>query len=259
MLGLRRSLSMSSEPGRRNTKSSKHEHSSQRILWNLCLRSCYWWDTHRRTSHPNAAERTRQWSKLFDLYLHRAPSYCSRYQEYLLSVTNTFEGTIFVNENISSTSPLSNYVGQLFPTLSSGQVSAAVEQYTNIGLDGTFNQAVGIMGECECDMVCWIRKQFTVLVPAIFICPTYKLLAAFPGRSHKVCQVQCHLSSSFEDANRESSLYRQDNMVRMCRTTFTSKHQILSLVEHCLSLSLVILRRGISIIPLSSPRFHNHS
>lgn len=45
--------------------------------------------------------------------------------------------------------PLSEYVQDLFPTLSSSQVTTVANQYTDVGFDGTFNQAVAVMGECE--------------------------------------------------------------------------------------------------------------
>lgn len=41
--------------------------------------------------------------------------------------------------------------------------------YLDIGLDGTTNQAIGVMGE------------------SIFICPSYVLLKTFAGHSWKVC------------------------------------------------------------------------
>lgn len=39
---------------------------------------------------------------------------------------------------------------------------------------------------------------------AILICPTYRLLAAFPGRSHKVCFAVCCCIIQFEDLSREN-------------------------------------------------------
>ncbi|KAI5117712.1 hypothetical protein M0805_003201 [Coniferiporia weirii] len=85
----------------------------------------------------------------------------------LLSVTNTFEGRVFVDANITSNTSLSDYTSQLFPAFGESQIEATVRQYTDIGLDTVFGQAVAVMGE------------------SIFICPTYALLNAFKGRSFK--------------------------------------------------------------------------
>ncbi|KAH8113825.1 cephalosporin esterase [Phellopilus nigrolimitatus] len=85
----------------------------------------------------------------------------------LLSVTNTFEGTIFVNSTFSEEMSITDYVTQLFPLFNETQINETVSQYTGIGLDTVNDQAIGIMGE------------------SIFICPTYLLLNAFQGRARK--------------------------------------------------------------------------
>ncbi|THH08486.1 hypothetical protein EW145_g2677 [Phellinidium pouzarii] len=85
----------------------------------------------------------------------------------LLSVTNTFEGRIFVSSEIVSNMTVSDYISQLFPTFGKTQIEAAAREYTGIGLDTIFDQAVAIMGE------------------SIFICPTYTLLNGFRGHSFK--------------------------------------------------------------------------
>ncbi|KAI5119060.1 hypothetical protein M0805_001519 [Coniferiporia weirii] len=85
----------------------------------------------------------------------------------LFSITNTFEGRIFVDSDITSNMSLSDYTSQLFPTFGESQIEATVRQYTGIGLDTVVDQAIAIMGE------------------SIFICPTYALLNAFKGRSFK--------------------------------------------------------------------------
>ncbi|EJD07869.1 alpha/beta-hydrolase [Fomitiporia mediterranea MF3/22] len=84
-----------------------------------------------------------------------------------LAVTNAFEGTVFVNANFSAQMTATDYVTQLFPLFNQAQIEETVQQYTNIGLNTVNDQAIAIMGE------------------SIFICPTYRLLSAFPGRSHK--------------------------------------------------------------------------
>lgn len=81
-----------------------------------------------------------------DLLTLRA--YCI--QETYFAVTNTFEGALFVSASASTNGTLTAYVEELFPLLSKSQVSSVVKAYTDIGLDGTLNQAIGVMGECTC-------------------------------------------------------------------------------------------------------------
>ncbi|KAH8113786.1 cephalosporin esterase [Phellopilus nigrolimitatus] len=85
----------------------------------------------------------------------------------LLGMTNVLEGFAFVSDDITSKMTLPEYVSQLFPGFGEAQVNAAIQHYTNIGLETVFNQAVAVMGE------------------SIFICPTYFLLNGFPGPSFK--------------------------------------------------------------------------
>lgn len=71
-------------------------------------------------------------------------------QERLLTVTNTFEGTVFVNSEFSAEMTTAEYVTQLFPNFNSAEISAAAAQYTNVSDLPTVNdQAIAIMGECE--------------------------------------------------------------------------------------------------------------
>ncbi|KAJ3562066.1 hypothetical protein NP233_g9805 [Leucocoprinus birnbaumii] len=85
--------------------------------------------------------------------------------EALLSVTNTFEGTVFVNLNTSSTVQTPLYLANLFPNFGDAQLNKGVAQYANQGLP--IDQAIAIMGE------------------SIFICPTYFLLRAFKNKGFK--------------------------------------------------------------------------
>ena len=67
----------------------------------------------------------------------------------MLSVTNSFEGRIFVNNEFVTNTTLEEYVGQLFPAFGEEQIKATVAQYSGVeGLDNLFNQSVAIMGEC---------------------------------------------------------------------------------------------------------------
>ncbi|KAL5531105.1 hypothetical protein ACEPAG_3981 [Sanghuangporus baumii] len=79
----------------------------------------------------------------------------------LLSVTNSFEGKSFVNRNITAQMTLSQYIKQLFPTLTNTQIAAAVKLYAIIDLVDVYEQAVQVYEE------------------AILFCPTYFLLDAF--------------------------------------------------------------------------------
>ncbi|KAF7375452.1 Carboxylic ester hydrolase [Mycena sanguinolenta] len=81
----------------------------------------------------------------------------------LLSVTNTFEGTIFVNQNVVVTA--AQYSLDLFPDFGTAQADTVGALYANDGNE--LFQVNAIQGE------------------SIFICPTYYLLNAFPGRSFK--------------------------------------------------------------------------
>ena len=64
-------------------------------------------------------------------------------------MTNQNEGTIFVSSAISANQTVTEYVANLFPTLSSSQVSEVVKAYSDTGFTDTFDQAVLIMGECK--------------------------------------------------------------------------------------------------------------
>ncbi|KAJ7082934.1 Alpha/Beta hydrolase protein [Mycena belliarum] len=81
----------------------------------------------------------------------------------LLAVTNAFEGTVFVNQSITSTA--AQYAFDLFPNLNRAQAAKAEALYNGLGT--TIFQDSAIQGE------------------SIFICPTYFLLHAFSGRSFK--------------------------------------------------------------------------
>ncbi|KAF7335524.1 COesterase domain-containing protein [Mycena venus] len=81
----------------------------------------------------------------------------------LLSVTNTFEGTSFVNQNVAVTA--AQYSLNLFPNFGTPQANTVGSSYANLGNE--LFQVNAVQGE------------------SIFICPTYYLLNAFPGRSFK--------------------------------------------------------------------------
>ncbi|KAJ8589766.1 alpha beta-hydrolase [Rhizopogon salebrosus TDB-379] len=82
---------------------------------------------------------------------------------YLLAVTNTHEGNVFVDQTM--TLDIADYVMELFPNFGPVQAAGAVVLYHDLG--NNVNQANLVMGE------------------SIFVCPTYLLLEAFGERAWK--------------------------------------------------------------------------
>ncbi|KAJ7737696.1 Alpha/Beta hydrolase protein [Mycena metata] len=82
----------------------------------------------------------------------------------LLAVTNTFEGTVFVNQSVTAVTA-AQYSSALFPDFTAAQANTVETLYSGLGTD--IFQISAIQGE------------------SIFICPTYYMLSAFPGRSFK--------------------------------------------------------------------------
>ncbi|KAJ6508683.1 Alpha/Beta hydrolase protein [Mycena sanguinolenta] len=81
----------------------------------------------------------------------------------LLAVTNTNEGVIFVNQSVEYN--VAEYVRNLFPLLGVEGSNAAAALYASLG--SPLDQVNAIMGE------------------AIYKCPTYPLMRAFPAESYK--------------------------------------------------------------------------
>ncbi|KAJ7134759.1 alpha beta-hydrolase [Mycena epipterygia] len=81
----------------------------------------------------------------------------------LLSVTNAHEGNIFVNQSVEY--DVAQYVRELFPLFGAKESAAAASVYRSLG--SPLDQVNAIIGESN------------------FICPTYRLLNAFPGDSYK--------------------------------------------------------------------------
>ena len=103
-------------------------------------------------------------------------------QDIVLAVTNTFEGTIFVNQNTTATVQVTDYVTQLFPKFGPQVVDAVAAQYAGMGKN--IFQVNAIMGECEYPYMA--LNGWQLILTAILICPTYFLLRAFNGRAFKV-------------------------------------------------------------------------
>ncbi|KAF7327340.1 Carboxylic ester hydrolase [Mycena kentingensis (nom. inval.)] len=83
----------------------------------------------------------------------------------LLSVTNSFEGDIFVDQTTGPTANATQYALNLFPNLTPAQAARAGQLYAGLGTQ--LFQESAIQGE------------------SIFVCPTYYMLRAFPGQSFK--------------------------------------------------------------------------
>jgi len=83
----------------------------------------------------------------------------------LLSITNSNEGYIFVNQSTGPTVNVEQYTSSLFPRF--GQKESASTAALYAGLGTPLDQVNLIMGE------------------SIFVCPTYALLQAFPRTSFK--------------------------------------------------------------------------
>jgi len=87
--------------------------------------------------------------------------------EAVLTVTNTFEGALFVDiKNTENTVKTPTYLANLFPDFRDFEVALGTAQYAHVG--SPIDQAIAIMGE------------------SIFICPTYYLLRAFKNKGFKV-------------------------------------------------------------------------
>ncbi|KAF7365125.1 Carboxylic ester hydrolase [Mycena venus] len=81
----------------------------------------------------------------------------------LLAVANTNEGILFVNQSVEHN--VAEYVRNLFPLFGAEESNTAAVAYASLG--SPLDQVNVIMGE------------------AIFVCPTFLLLDAFPGASWK--------------------------------------------------------------------------
>jgi hypothetical protein len=66
----------------------------------------------------------------------------------LLTVTNTFEGAMFT---LPTETNVTDFVRQLFPTVSAQQIDKAASYYTalNMTLPGALDQSIAVMGECS--------------------------------------------------------------------------------------------------------------
>ncbi|KAJ7585203.1 alpha beta-hydrolase [Mycena floridula] len=85
----------------------------------------------------------------------------------LLSIHNTDEGKLFTNKTHADLpgANLTSYINNLLPDLDAKNVKKVLQLYKPLG--SIYNQEKAILGE------------------AIFICPAYFMLEAFPGRSYK--------------------------------------------------------------------------
>lgn len=68
-------------------------------------------------------------------------------QDTLLAVTNTLEGSIFLDLKSAPTVHVSTFLQQLLPELGQREISAAVAEYKDLG--SPFEQVTAIVGECK--------------------------------------------------------------------------------------------------------------
>ncbi|KAJ7711382.1 alpha/beta-hydrolase [Mycena metata] len=95
----------------------------------------------------------------------------------LLSVTNTFEGTSFVNQSTGNTANATQYALDLFPGFGPAEANKVGSLYAGLGTQ--LFQENAIIGE-------YITKlHVSVRCLATLICPIYYLLFAFHGRAFK--------------------------------------------------------------------------
>ncbi|KAJ8692162.1 hypothetical protein PTI98_009500 [Pleurotus ostreatus] len=99
----------------------------------------------------------------------------------LLTMTNTCEGNDFVDQRTAGTVTAADYTLRLFPYIGIANAANAARLYAGVG--APIDQAWGRVDPRN--------DLFTVLIydahlhEAIFICPTYFMLNAFPGTSYK--------------------------------------------------------------------------
>jgi hypothetical protein len=71
----------------------------------------------------------------------------NREQKMVLSMVNSHEGDVFVDQTTAATVQIPNYVANLFPNLGAQDITAAAQLYQ--GLGSNIEQANLIAGECE--------------------------------------------------------------------------------------------------------------
>lgn len=76
--------------------------------------------------------------------------YPSCNKDVLLSVTNTFEGRVFVSESIVANQTVTDYISQLMPQFTEQEIKKAAQVYAGTGSssDDVLDKAIAIMGEC---------------------------------------------------------------------------------------------------------------
>ncbi|KIL64433.1 hypothetical protein M378DRAFT_11449 [Amanita muscaria Koide BX008] len=80
----------------------------------------------------------------------------------LLAIIDSHEGNIFVNPSLTD---IYTFISEVFPTFGQREIGEVAAQYSAFG--STLDQAIAILSE------------------AIFVCPTYYMLRAFPRKSYK--------------------------------------------------------------------------
>ena len=108
---------------------------------------------HSKLSDTTDKQRKAEWRKYSWQWL--VPNAWEILQERFLAVTNAFEGTRFINPNISTNMTPSDYASQLFPTFTAEQSNAIAMIYENISTLATnIDKAAAIKGECTHESHC---------------------------------------------------------------------------------------------------------
>lgn len=128
----------------------KH-HRYRQFLWDIYVCPRYRREAHGRAAHTDVEEGEIKWGTPTaflshdSLYLTDAGGAA---QNVLLSMTNTFEGSIFIDTDPAVTN-ITKYTQNLFPLLTPAQSTAVAEEYAKYSstLPTAEDQAVAIMGE----------------------------------------------------------------------------------------------------------------
>ena len=111
-------------------------------------------------------------------------------QKMVLSIVNSHEGDIFVNQTTAATVQIPNYVANFFPNLGAQDITAAAQLYQ--GLGSNIEQANLIAGECE-----FVSQLIRGLKPRILSLRSHSCLShILPPQSFQRTCVQGALSLS---------------------------------------------------------------
>jgi hypothetical protein len=105
-------------------------------------------------------------------------------------VSNSFEGTIFVPASLDDLYDAGQFAGQAWPKTTPDEQTAILSTYANTGTN--IEQMRFVFGEGKlpllalADRALKLPKLSALLMTAIFVCTTYRLMSAFEGNAYKV-------------------------------------------------------------------------